>query len=134
VISNALRRGAEVPTAAIMRGADRIISNRQSHGRGDTNPARFGSRRPDAAALAVERDAVRANVRHLESPVIPGLAALPLGAHGRKRRNGNSMPQVTNAFSKKLQNHAAAIGLQFMHYNFARLHQTIRATDSTNIR
>lgn len=33
--------------------------------------------------------------------------------------------RLTNAFSKKLENHAAAISLHFMHYNFGRPHQTL---------
>jgi hypothetical protein len=34
--------------------------------------------------------------------------------------------RLTNAFSKKLDNHTAALALHFMHYNFARIHKTIR--------
>lgn len=34
----------------------------------------------------------------------------------------------TNAFSKKLWNHQAAVALHFMHYNFVRRHQTLRVT------
>jgi hypothetical protein len=34
---------------------------------------------------------------------------------------------LTNAFSKKVENHAHAIALHFMHYNFARIHQTLRS-------
>jgi IS1 family transposase len=36
--------------------------------------------------------------------------------------------RLTNAFSKKIENHVAAISLHFMHYNFARIHQTLRVT------
>jgi IS1 family transposase len=36
--------------------------------------------------------------------------------------------RLTNGFSKKLANHEAAIALHFMHYNFARIHQTLRVT------
>ena len=36
--------------------------------------------------------------------------------------------RLTNAFSKKLQNHTAAIALYFMYYNFGRIHQTLRVT------
>ena len=35
---------------------------------------------------------------------------------------------LTNAFSKKLENHAAMVALYFMYYNFARVHQPIRVT------
>jgi len=34
--------------------------------------------------------------------------------------------RLTNAFSKKIENHIHAISLYFMHYNFARIHQTLR--------
>jgi hypothetical protein len=33
--------------------------------------------------------------------------------------------RLTNAFSKKIENHEAAIALHYMHYNFARVHQTL---------
>jgi hypothetical protein len=36
----------------------------------------------------------------------------------------------TNAFSKKLENHAAALSLNFMYYNFCRVHQTLRVTSA----
>jgi IS1 family transposase len=36
--------------------------------------------------------------------------------------------RLTNAFSKKLENHVAAIALHFMYYNFARIHRTLRVT------
>ena len=36
--------------------------------------------------------------------------------------------RLTNAFSKKIENHVAAISLHFMYYNFARVHQTLKLT------
>ena len=36
--------------------------------------------------------------------------------------------RLTNGFSKKVENLAHAVSLHYMHYNFARVHQTLRAT------
>lgn len=36
--------------------------------------------------------------------------------------------RLTNGFSKKIENHGHAIALHFMHYNFCRVHQTLRVT------
>jgi hypothetical protein len=33
--------------------------------------------------------------------------------------------RLTNAFSKKVENLMAAVSLHFMHYNYARPHQTL---------
>jgi len=36
--------------------------------------------------------------------------------------------RLTNAFSKKAENHAAAVALWFGYYNFCCVHQTLRVT------
>lgn len=36
--------------------------------------------------------------------------------------------RLTNAFSKKVENHAAAIALHTMYYNFVRIRQTLKVT------
>jgi IS1 family transposase len=36
--------------------------------------------------------------------------------------------RLTNAFSKKAENHAHSVAIYFMHYNFVRIHQTLRCT------
>lgn len=36
--------------------------------------------------------------------------------------------RLTNAFSKKLDNHKAACALHFAYYNFCRIHKTLRVT------
>ncbi len=36
--------------------------------------------------------------------------------------------RLTNAFSKKIENHAYAVALYTMHYNFCRIHKTLRCT------
>ncbi len=33
--------------------------------------------------------------------------------------------RLTNAFSRKLENHMVAVALYFMWYNFSRIHQTL---------
>ena len=42
------------------------------------------------------------------------------------RMSMRSITRLTNAFSKKLENHMYAIALYFMHYNFARPHKSLR--------
>ena len=36
--------------------------------------------------------------------------------------------RLTNGFSKKLENHEAMLAVYFMHYNYCRVHQTLRVT------
>jgi hypothetical protein len=44
------------------------------------------------------------------------------------RMSMRGFTRLTNAFSKKLENHAAMVALYFMFYNFGRVHQTLRVT------
>jgi hypothetical protein len=36
--------------------------------------------------------------------------------------------RLTNAFSKKVDNHALSVALHYMNYNFCRIHKTLRVT------
>jgi hypothetical protein len=38
------------------------------------------------------------------------------------------LARLTNGFSKKLENHGHAVALYFLHYNFCRVHKTLRVT------
>jgi hypothetical protein len=38
------------------------------------------------------------------------------------------MTRLTNAFSKKAANHTHMMAIYFMHYNFMRIHQTLKVT------
>jgi hypothetical protein len=46
---------------------------------------------------------------------------LPMRMHMRR------FTRLTNAFSKKLENHAYSVALHAMFYNFARIRQTLRS-------
>ncbi len=52
------------------------------------------------------------------------LAIKPDHAHAPNRR----MTRLTNAFSKKAVNHTHMMAIYFMHYNFVRIHQTLKIT------
>ena len=41
---------------------------------------------------------------------------------------GRYFTRLTNGFSKKVENHAYAVALHMMYYNFVRIHKTLRVT------
>lgn len=93
----------------------------------------YGQPRPSAA-----------NARNWYEPVRV-MGAIPMEVMGRPRVQAISTSHVerqnltmrmqmrrftrlTNGFSKKLDNLKAAVALHFAHYNFVRVHQTLRTT------
>jgi hypothetical protein len=44
------------------------------------------------------------------------------------RMHSRRMTRLTNAFSKKMENHAYAMALHFLYYNFVCIHQTLKIT------
>jgi IS1 family transposase len=44
------------------------------------------------------------------------------------RMHSRRMTRLTNAFSKKMENHSHAMALHFLYYNFVRIHKTLKVT------
>lgn len=61
------------------------------------------------------------NPRHISTSMVER-QNLTMRMHMRR------FARLTNAFSKKIEMHAHNVALHFMHYNFCRIHQTLRVT------
>ncbi len=49
-------------------------------------------------------------------------------SHLAKLVKEGEFTRLTNAFSKKIENHVHALSIYFMYYNFVRIHQSLRVT------
>lgn len=57
-----------------------------------------------------------------------GRLAEPKAQNLTMRMGMRRFTRLTNGFSKKVENLAHAVSLHYLHYNFARVHQTLRCT------
>ncbi len=86
--------------------------------------------RPKRSADFAQR-AKRATFRRATPSALTSFIGVVSRRHDRAVRAMRvSMRRFTrlNAFSKKLDNHKAAVAFYAMWYNFARIHQTLRVT------
>ncbi len=84
--------------------------------------AREASRRySPAAVVAVSRSVIAGEPEHISTSYVER-SNLTIRMASRR------FTRLTNGFSKKLENHAAAIALFVAHYNFCRVHEALRTT------
>jgi hypothetical protein len=76
--------------------------------------------------VAVKRTAVRGDPRHISTSYIER-QNLTL------RMSQRRLTRLSNGFSKKYENHCAAIALYATHYNFCRVHETLRITPAMHL-
>jgi IS1 family transposase len=89
----------------------------------------YGTERPDraryspATCLGCEKHTKIGNpdMKHVSTSYVER-------ANLSMRMSMRRFTRLTNAFSKKVENHAAAIALYFMWYNFGRLNRTLKTT------
>lgn len=88
---------------------------------GATNPEH--ARYSPAECTGCRKEAIigRPDRKHISTSFVER-QNLTLRMHNRR------FTRLTNAFSKKIENHEHSVALHYMHYNFMRKHQTLKTT------
>lgn len=89
----------------------------------------YGAERPDAARYSPATCIGTKRVEMIGNPDEKHVSTSYVErANLTMRMSMRRFTRLTNAFSKKIENHAAAVALYFMWYNFGRIHQTLKMT------
>ena len=118
--------------APYIRAVDEAFEGTASHGIVDKQEVII-AKGPDAAKyyakqvlVKVERTAVSGDPRAISTSFIER-QNLTL------RMSQRRLTRLSNGFSKKYENHCAAIALYVMHYNFCRVHEALRITPAMQL-
>jgi IS1 family transposase len=92
----------------------------------------------EAAAVEAARRYSPAAVVSITTTDVIGIPSRISTSHVERQNLTLRMQQrrftrLTNAFSKKLDNHVAAVALYAAHYNFCRVHETLRVTPAMQV-
>ena len=115
-----------------IRAVDEVFAGSASHGIVDKQEVII-AKGPDAAKyyakqvlVKVERTAISGDPKTISTSYIER-QNLTL------RMSQRRLTRLSNGFSKKYENHCAAIALYVMHYNFCRVHEALRITPAMQL-
>jgi hypothetical protein len=118
--------------APYLRAVDEAFDGKASHGIVDKQEVVI-AKGPDAekyyakqVLMKVERTAISGDPRHISTSYIER-QNLTL------RMSQRRFTRLTNGFSKKFENHCAAVALYVAHYNFCRVHEALRITPAMQL-